>query len=135
MIAIAQRGHGKSEIAKQPLSYKRFVEDIYQVIRAVINDSATVIGFSYVGYIAYILNADHPEVVERVVAIGAGSLGAKKRTEEVLASFRNMNGAELEKQMASFVNSLEKLMPQPERLLLGCKPQLMYELIYPLLLD
>src|ERR1700733_5650094 len=75
VIAIATRGHSKSELGKQPLSYKLFSEDAYKVIRHLTTDSATVIGFSDGADQAYYLAADHPDAVKKLIAIG-GNFGA-----------------------------------------------------------
>ena len=72
VICIATRGHGKSEIGKQPFSYKQRAEDAYKVIRSITKDSVTVIGFSDGGMSGLKLAALYPELVSRLIVMGVG---------------------------------------------------------------
>ena len=74
MVVVSTRGHGRSEIGHAPLTYAQKAEDMLAVMRAVTNKPAPVLGFSDGAYAAYALAATHPEAVERIVAIGAGTL-------------------------------------------------------------
>ncbi len=113
VIAIATRGHGKSELGTKPLSYPLFAEDTYAVIRHLTKDSVTVIGFSDGADQAYYLATRHPEAVKRLVAI-SGNLGTYDMTEESKNSIKQLSAEMLEKDMQGFVSERKKLMPQPE---------------------
>lgn len=113
VIAIATRGHGKSELGTKPLSYPLMAEDAYTIIRHLTKDSVTIIGFSDGADQAYYLATRHPEMVKKVVAIG-GNLGTYDMTEESKNGVKQLSAAMLEKDMADFVTSRKKLMPQPE---------------------
>jgi len=67
VIAIATRGHGKSELGSEKFSYQLFSEDSYKVIKHVTKDSVIVIGFSDGADQAYYLAANHPEVVKKLI--------------------------------------------------------------------
>ncbi len=113
VIAIASRGHGKSELGTKPLSYPLFAEDTYAVIRQLTKDSVTVIGFSDGADQAYYLATQHPETVNRLVAIG-GNLGTYDMSEEGKKGVQSLSAEMMEKNMAGFVAERKKLMPKPE---------------------
>ncbi len=113
VIAIATRGHGKSELGTKPLSYSLMAEDAYTIIRHLTKDSVTIIGFSDGADQAYYLATRHPETVKRIVAIG-GNLGTYDMTEESKNEIKQLSAEMMEKNMPDFVTSRKKLMPQPE---------------------
>lgn len=116
VIAIASRGHGKSEIGTSPFSYQLLAQDAYQIIKSLTKDSVIVIGFSTGGQTAYMLAARHPQVVKKVISIGASPLAAptenklKKSGEE-----EKLTGKSLEKDAPEFVKERKALMPEPAR--------------------
>lgn len=109
IVVVSTRGHGRSEIGHTPLSYEQKAEDMLTVMRAVTDKAAPVLGFSDGAYTAYKLAAMYPEAVERIVAIGAGTLKAGYFPPE-------MKIADLEKIDRAYVAQLRRLMPEPERL-------------------
>lgn len=72
VIVISTRGHGKSEMGAGLPTYQRKAEDVNAIINAVTKDSVTVLGFSDGAYTGYVLAANHPEKVKKLIAIGAG---------------------------------------------------------------
>ena len=74
VIAISTRGHGKSEIGKEPLTLEQRANDAMAVINAVTKDSVIVLGFSDGGYSAYKLGAMYPDRVKKMIVIGAGEV-------------------------------------------------------------
>ncbi len=70
VIAIATRGHGKSEMGNQPFSHALFAADAFAVIRHETSEKVDVLGFSDGAVTSYTLTAAHPELVRRLVAIG-----------------------------------------------------------------
>ena len=74
VIAVSTRGHGRSEIGHSPLTYEQKAEDMLAVMNAVTNESAILLGFSDGAYTAYKVASMYPERVDRVIAIGAGTL-------------------------------------------------------------
>lgn len=109
VICIATRGHGKSEIGKGPFTWQQRADDAYKVIRSITKDSVLVLGFSDGGYSAYKLAATYPDVVKKMIVIGAsdrpggGSEKVNYSSEGLLAQSRNYFEGRL------------KIMPQPER--------------------
>lgn len=114
VIAIATRGHGKSELGSKPFSYKLFAEDACKVIKHVTSDSVLVVGFSDGADLAYYLAAAHPETVKKLVAIG-GNFGAIDFTGDDKKFNDSLNAAWFAKNMGQFVTERKKLMPEPDR--------------------
>jgi pimeloyl-ACP methyl ester carboxylesterase len=70
VIAIAFRGHGKSELGNQPLSNALFASDSFAVIRHVTSEPFDLVGFSTGAMVSYLLTIDHPDLVHRLIAVG-----------------------------------------------------------------
>jgi pimeloyl-ACP methyl ester carboxylesterase len=114
VIAIALRGHGRSEIGTKPISYKLFADDVIAVLKNESKDSATVIGFSDGAITAYVLAANFQSNICRIIAIGGG-LALSGYSQEGLAWLNNFTPKNFEKSNSKFINERKKLMPQPER--------------------
>jgi pimeloyl-ACP methyl ester carboxylesterase len=82
IIAIATRGHGKSELGTKPFSYALFANDALAVVRHETRKSVDVLGFSDGAITAYTFTAAHPDLVRRLVAIG----GARKLADWTLGA-------------------------------------------------
>jgi pimeloyl-ACP methyl ester carboxylesterase len=114
VIAIATRGHGKSELGAQPFSYALFAQDAFTVIRHETTEKVDVLGFSDGAVTAYTLTAAHPELVRRLVAIG-GPRALADWTAKARAELRASKPADVERNSPQFVAERKKLMPAPER--------------------
>lgn len=108
LIVMSTRGHGRSEIGHSPLTFEQRVDDALAVLDEVTVKSVQIIGFSDGAYTAYKIAALHPERVERIVAIGAGTLAEGFFPSE-------MNFSELEKFDEQFFAEQRKIRPEPER--------------------
>jgi len=110
VICIGTRGHGKSEIGKEPYTWNQRAEDAYKIIRSLTHEKVKVIGFSDGAASAFKLAANHPELVEKLVAIGFGDTpkGSPKNAF-------NYNSDELLKNNKAFFESRLALMPEPTR--------------------
>ena len=114
LIVVSTRGHGHSEIGHAPLTYEQKAEDVLAVLRQECAEQGNtepvpVLGFSDGAYSAYKLAAMYPDWVERIVAIGAGTLKAGYYSPEISV-------AELEKVDGAYIAQMRRLMPEPERL-------------------
>lgn len=111
VIAVSTRGHGKSEIGTEPLTYGQKARDVLAVINATVapGDSVAVLGFSDGAYTGYQLAALYPERVSRLVAIGAGEQVPGLR--QVVLSTREAFSLD-----SLYWKQQLGLMPQPERL-------------------
>ncbi len=108
VVVVSTRGHGRSEIGHTPLTYEQKADDMIAVMRAVTDRPAVLVGFSDGAYAAYKVAAMYPEAVERVAAIGAGTLEKGFFSGELKVS-------DLEKIDKAFVEQQKMLMPEPER--------------------
>ena len=114
VIAIATRGHGKSDIGTKPFSYALFANDAYAVIRHETAEKVDVLGFSDGAVTSYTLASAHPELIRRLVAIG----GPRKFTDWPLnaqTELKNSKPTDVERDSPQFVIDRKKLMSQPER--------------------
>lgn len=60
VIAVSTRGHGKSALGTEPITYEQKANDVLAVINAVTKDSVIVLGFSDGGYAGYKLASMYP---------------------------------------------------------------------------
>ncbi len=110
VIAVSTRGHGRSEIGSRPLSMAQKAADVAAVMQAVTDRPARIIGFSDGGFTAYQIAATRPELVDRIVVIGAGAL------EPGFFTADSLRVSDMEKFDRAFIEQQKRLMPQPERL-------------------
>lgn len=110
VICIATRGHGKSEIGTGDFTWQQRSEDALKVIRTITKDSVTVLGFSDGGYAGYKLAAMHPEVVKKLIVIGAGD-----RTKSRQLTRSNYSPEMLLGESKEYFESRLAMMPEPKR--------------------
>ncbi|WP_348812116.1 alpha/beta fold hydrolase [Flavobacterium maritimum] len=108
VIAIATRGHGKSEIGTEPITYELKANDVMAVVNAVTKDSVTILGFSDGAYTAYKVASMYPERVKKMVAIGAGEQIPGLRKVVFSGEAFDLKNEFWKKKLA--------LMPEPERI-------------------
>jgi pimeloyl-ACP methyl ester carboxylesterase len=114
VIAIATRGHGKSELGSKPFSYTLFANDAVAVIHHETNEKVDVLGFSDGAVTSYTLVSAHPGLVRRLVAIG-GPRKLADWTPSAQQEFKNSKPGDVERDSPQFVADRKKLMPQPEK--------------------
>jgi pimeloyl-ACP methyl ester carboxylesterase len=114
VIAIATRGHGKSDLGTKPFSYALFANDAFAVIRHETSEKVDVLGFSDGAVTSYTLASAHPDLIRRLVAIG-GPRKLADWTPSAQTEFRNAKPSDVERDSPQFVSDRKKLMPQPER--------------------
>jgi pimeloyl-ACP methyl ester carboxylesterase len=114
VIAIATRGHGRSELGTKPFSYALFAQDAYAVIRHETNEKVDVLGFSDGAVTAYTLAAAHPDLIRQLVAMG-GPRKLADWTPKAEAGFKSGKPGDVERDSPQFVAERKKLMPQPEK--------------------
>ncbi len=114
VIAVALRGHGKSEIGDRDYSYDLFAEDMIAVLNSEKFDRIDVMGFSSGAITAVKMAADYPERVMKVVSI-AGALSGNDKTPERKQQQKDTTADEFVAGNQKFVENRKKLMPEPER--------------------
>ena len=109
LIVMSTRGHGRSEIGHTPLTYRQKADDAIAVLNATVDEPVKILGFSDGAYTAYEIAALYPQYVDRIAAIGAGTLQAGFFSGE-------MRVEDMEKLDAEFIAYEKTIMPEPERL-------------------
>lgn len=74
VIAVSTRGHGRSALGTEPITYEQKANDVMAVINAVTNDSVIILGFSDGEYAGYKVANMFPARVRKLIAIGATEL-------------------------------------------------------------
>jgi pimeloyl-ACP methyl ester carboxylesterase len=110
VICLATRGHGKSEAGKAPFTYKQRADDAYKLIRSITQDSVIVLGFSDGAYSGFKLAALYPQVVKKLIAIGASDNPKTSAPRKF-----NYTAESLMKTDSAFFASRLQQMPEPKR--------------------
>jgi pimeloyl-ACP methyl ester carboxylesterase len=109
VIAVSTRGHGKSTLGTEPVTYEQKANDVMAVINAVTKDSVTILGFSDGGYTGYKIAGMYPQRVKKLIAIGATELYPGLRN----FSFDVKQALALD---SAYWKQQYMLMPEPQRL-------------------
>ena len=83
VIAVTTRGHGRSEIGRDPLSYEQKANDMATVMKSITNTPAQIIGFSDGAYTAYKVAAMYPELVDRILLPAEDFSSFRRRDDRV----------------------------------------------------
>ena len=110
VICLATRGHVKSDVGNEPYTYEQRANDAYKLIKELDLENVTVIGFSDGGYATYKLAAMYPEVVKKIVVMGAGDDPEKDPEEK-----SNYSAEVLMKELGDFFQKKVDNMPEPDR--------------------
>ena len=90
VIAIDTRGQGKStDLTNTPYTYEQFSNDLFQVIQKLNLKNVNLIGWSDGGNTALIFNAQHPELINKIMTIGA-VLNPNGVGEELIGNLKNL---------------------------------------------
>lgn len=114
VIAVATRGHGKSEIGSEPYSFSLFASDAKLVLEQEGIDSAYVMGFSDGSTTGLVFTVAYPDMVRKLVCLG-GRTGAQFQNPQALQESWNFDGEEFEQNMPDFLKERKNIMPEPER--------------------
>ena len=108
VIVVSSRGHGRSEIGHSEISFEQKANDLLNVMSAVTSEPAILLGFSDGAYTAYQVASLAPKKIDRVIAIGAGTLEKGFFKE-------GLTVADLEKIDPKFMEQQRKIQPEPNR--------------------
>ena len=109
VILPTNRGQGRSYIGTDSLTYEMKAKDMMVVATSITREPVSILGFSDGAYTACKIANLYPSDVERIVAIGAGTLRAGFFPDE-------MSLEELEKADPAYIRQLRNVAPEPERL-------------------
>jgi pimeloyl-ACP methyl ester carboxylesterase len=88
VIAIDTRGQGRStDLSTRAYSYDGFAADLYKIISKLGLKKVNIVGWSDGGNTALSFNLAHPEMVKKIVAIGA-NLNPSGVKDSLIASFK-----------------------------------------------
>ena len=89
VIAIDTRGQGRStNLSKQNYSYEGFADDLLQIVKQLDLSKINIVGWSDGGNTGLIFAKTHPELVDKLVIIGA-NLYPEGVDESLLNNFKN----------------------------------------------
>ena len=90
LIVLDTRGQGRStDLTNTPYTYEEFANDLFQVIQKLNLKKVNLVGWSDGGNTALIFNAQHPELVNKIVTIGA-VLNPNGVSEELIENLKNL---------------------------------------------
>jgi pimeloyl-ACP methyl ester carboxylesterase len=114
VIAIGLRGHGKSELGLQPLSFQQMANDAIAVIHQVTKEPVDLLGFSAGAMVAYHVAVQQPRLLRSLIAMG-GPVDESGFVQEIPKDQDISNAAaEFAKQFPEFVAARRKIYPHPE---------------------
>ena len=114
VIAVALRGHGKSEIGSKDYSFQLYAEDAKAVLDQEGIEKTAVMGFSDGSTTGMVFTVNYPERVGKLVCLG-GRINAQAQNPGALQSSWDFDGEEFEKDMPDFLKERKKIMPEPDR--------------------
>lgn len=108
VIAISTRGHGKSEIGTEPMTYEQRANDVYAVVKEATKEKIMLLGFSDGAFAGFKYAGMYPQTIKKFIAIGATEL------------YPGMRKFQFSKEMAlnadrEYFEQQLSLMPQPDR--------------------
>jgi pimeloyl-ACP methyl ester carboxylesterase len=107
VIVVDNRGHGRSTMGDQPLSYELMAADVLQLMDQLKIKKASIVGWSDGGIIGMILAIRHPERINKLFTFGANYdfSGYKTETPDSASSAKFMTRAQ---------KDYQRLSPTPE---------------------
>jgi pimeloyl-ACP methyl ester carboxylesterase len=114
VIAVALRGHGRSEIGSRDYSFGLFADDIMRILDMEQVDTVSILGFSAGAITGLKIAAEYPERVKKVVSM-AGALNSLDERPGVLKDQQETTGEEFVIKARDFVEYRQQIMPEPDR--------------------
>ncbi|KZN45889.1 alpha/beta fold hydrolase [Pseudoalteromonas luteoviolacea] len=111
VIRVDFRGHGKSLLGEQPLSYLQYQKDIQALLNHLDVGQYSIFGFSDGGIVAYRLAASQPERVNCLVTLGAQ--WRLKPNDPSIELLSGLNEEDWLSQFADEVTYYEENNPEP----------------------
>ena len=71
VIALELDGHGHTPLSQRPLNHQTMASDVASVMKYLKIDSADILGYSYVGTIAYQIAIQHPAMTKKLIIISS----------------------------------------------------------------
>ena len=112
VIGIDSRGHGKSTIGTQELTYERIQKDIEHVLEHHKIDNLDIIGFSDGGTVGYRLAALTSLKVKKLITIG--SKWHIKNTDRLKEGYLKITGESWRIKFPNMFDTYQRLNPEPD---------------------
>lgn len=112
IIAMDSRGHGKSTLNSQILTYELIQRDVEHLLEHLCITKLSIIGFSDGGTVAYRLASMTSLHIEKLVAIG--SHWHLKNIESIKEIFLKITGESWRKKFPDTYDTYQKLNPYPD---------------------
>lgn len=109
IIGIDSRGHGKSTMGNESLTYERLQIDAETILKHLGVDTVSIIGFSDGGTVAYRMAANHTVKVDKLITIG-GTWSLK----DVLSTESSTSEITPEAVKKYCFDSYQRLNPEPD---------------------
>ena len=115
VIAVATRGHGKSEIGNTPYTFDLFASDAKKVLDTEGIAKVHVMGFSDGSTTGMVFACKYPETAKKLVCLG-GRTGAHFQNPSALQNSYEFSGEGFVKEMPDFLKKRKEIMPEPGRM-------------------
>src|SRR3990167_6550124 len=112
VIGIDSRGHGKSTLGTEPLSYALLQDDIEKILAHLNIKKCSIIGFSDGGILAYRLAALTSLSIDKIITVGAS--WHFRNIEPAIEIFKKVTPTFWRKKHPEDYESYQKLNPQPD---------------------
>lgn len=112
VIGIDTRGHGKSTLGLQELTYELLQKDVEKVLEHLNISTLTILGFSDGGIVAYRLASLTNLKVNKLITIGSG--WHKKYMEPMKEFYSTLTGEKWKARHPSHYESYQRLNPEPD---------------------
>jgi len=107
VIVVDSRGHGRSTMTQQPLTYNLMASDIFQLMNYLKVEKPSIVGWSDGGIIGLILAMQHPDRVNKLFTYGSNYNLSGYSSEPVDSALRV-------RFMARVQSNYRKLSPTPD---------------------
>jgi len=81
VVAVDQRGHGRSDKPLEGYDVQRLSDDLVAVLDALAIETCTLVGWSFGGQVAFRTAAAHPDRVGRLVLVGSNAVRASRSAD------------------------------------------------------
>lgn len=112
VIKVDSRGHGRSTLGSEKLTYERIQHDVEQILHHLNINTLSVLGFSDGGIVAYRLAAFTKLNIKKIITIGA--TWHYKNTETTRPIFEKLTAQSWTEKFPDTVKLYEQLNPQPD---------------------
>lgn len=112
IIGVDSRGHGKSTLSPEPLTYERLQKDVEMILSHLGINKLSIMGFSDGGIVAYRLATMTSLNIEKLMTIGAD--WHFKNTDRLKGIFSKITGESWRKKFPSTYDSYQQLNPKPD---------------------